>query len=134
MSSPSAPPISLGIPVQGGVVPGGVPAASQVLHLQCGNSMCDFHLSTFEFVWDESEELEESSSSDSSDTSADETCGNGADLQDTAEHADLQDTEERGPPLVQYGGDKMCAAKSQNAEGNMTREVGSADTIIEMKN
>jgi hypothetical protein len=56
----------------------------RVFHLQCGNSVCDFQLLTFEFIWDESKELLEESS-ESSDTSGDEgsVSSSTGDLQDT---------------------------------------------------
>lgn len=57
------------------------PLSPQVFHLQCGNSSCDFHISTYEFVWDEDDELDEDSS-DSYDSSEDDGSSS-SEVQDT---------------------------------------------------
>lgn len=115
------------------------PPTAQVFHLQCGNTSCDFRLSTFEFVWDESEELEESLSESSVTSDDDECVSSNGDLQDTtkltdlpqdtakstAKHTDLQDTAE----LKAHCG----AAKLYNTEkGVVVKKRDTSDIIIEM--
>lgn len=110
------------------------PPTARVFHLQCGNSSCDFRLSTFEFVWDENEELEESSS-DSSLTSDDEECVSRSndDLQDTtdlpqdtakstAKHTDLQDTAEHIAPAKIYNTGKGVVADTSDIIIEMSTE------------
>lgn len=95
-----------------------------VLHLQCGHTSCDLRVTTYEFVWDESDELDDSSSSESStdypSSSEEEASGSASDLQDTDKHPvlqdtgkspDLQDTTEEGK------GHEVMGGKQLNVEG-----------------